>query len=90
MSVLSLQANSSPASTGFSLGVSSRAERAVALLQPQRFDRVVAAAGDAELVARGHQVLVHADRELGGNVELPTEFADVGDAGRANGRSTQA
>ena len=84
MSVLSLQANSRPASTGCLAGCQLTAEGAVALLQPQRLDRVVAAAADPEVLARRHQVLVHADRELGGHVELPAQFADVGDPGGAH------
>ena len=74
---------------GIVVGGQLAAERPVALLQPQRLDRVVAAAGDVERRARGHQVLVDADRELGGDVEFPAQLTHVGDPGRANRRVSQ-
>ncbi len=57
------------------------AEGAVRLLQPQRLDGVVAGVDQAETVARGDQVLVGADGELGRHVQFPAKLADVGDPG---------
>src|SRR5215213_2721330 len=42
-------------------------ECAIALLQPHRLDRVVAAAPDPESLTRFDQLVIHADRELGGH-----------------------
>src|SRR4029079_11051446 len=53
---------------------------AVALLEPQRVDRLVAA-GDQALIPPGRPELVPESRaELGRAVELPAELADIGDA----------
>ena len=90
MSVLQLAREQQPGLDGVLARGQFAAEGAVALLQPQRLDRVVAAAADAERRAPArHQVLVDADGEFGGHVELPAQFADVGDPGRAHGRITQ-
>src|SRR5829696_6265938 len=64
-------------------------ECAICLLQPHRLDRVIAAAPDPESLTRFHQVLIHADRELGGHVEFPAQFADVGYSGRPHRRVAQ-
>ena len=84
MSVFSLQANSRPAFDRVVVRGQLAAEGPVRLLQPQRLDRVVAGVGQAKPVARGDQVLVGADGELGRHVQLPAELADVGDPGGAD------
>ena len=55
---------------------------AVALLEPQRVDRLVAAGDEAVLAARLPDRVPEREPELRRAVELPAELADVGDAQR--------
>ena len=55
---------------------------AVALLEPQRVDRPVAARDEAEIASRLPDRIPEREPELGRAVELPAELADVGDAQR--------
>ena len=59
---------------------------AVALFQAQPLDRAVAGIGDAVFLARRHQRVVDAQGKLDGNVQLPAELADIGDAKRKHRR----
>ena len=59
-----------------------RAPHAVALLEPQRVDRLVAACDEPELPAGLPDRVPEREPELGRAVELPAELADVGDAQR--------
>ena len=74
-----------PGLDGTDVGRELTAEGAVALVQPQRLDRVVAAAVHVEVGAGREQVVVDTDGELGRHVQLPAELADVGDPGGAHG-----
>ncbi len=58
----------------------SDAPGAIALLEPQQLDRAIAGVGDAVRRACRHERLVDGGRELDGDVQLPAELADIGDA----------
>ena len=63
MSVLSLQANTQSGLDRVEVGGQLAAERAVALLESHRLDRVVAGVDEAEVGAGRHQRVVHAERD---------------------------
>ena len=62
------------------LGGDVRAPDAVALLEAERVDRLVAARDEPVLAARLPELVPEPGAELGRAVELPAELADVGDA----------
>ena len=64
-------------------------ERPVALLQAHGLDRVIAPAGDTELLTGREQILIDTDGELGWNVKFPTQFTHIGDPGGAHTRIAQ-
>ena len=57
---------------------------AVALLHPQRVQRVVAGVAQPVRGARRDEYVEHTGRELGGDVQLPAQFAHVGDTAGAH------
>ena len=59
---------------------------AVALLQAQRLDGAIAGVGDAVSLPVAHQRIIDARRELGRDMQLQAELADIGDAERKHGR----
>ena len=61
-------------------------ERAVALVEPQRVDGVVAGQPQAQVGPGGDEPVPHARRELGRHGELPAQLADVGHPGGPHAR----
>ena len=59
---------------------------AVALLGPAGVHGMVAGVGQAELAACLDDPVEDVDRELGGDIELPAQLADIGDAGGTDPR----
>ena len=89
MSVVSLQVNRRPASTGLWSGRQVGAEGPIPLVQPQRVDGVVAGVGERKVGAGLDQRLVDAHGELARHVQLPAQLPHVGDPGGPDGRVTQ-
>ena len=69
------------------VGADVRRPDAVALLQPQAVDRPVARIAQAVFGACRLQRVVDRDHVVGGDVQLPTQLADEGDAHGADGRA---
>ncbi len=64
------------------VGPNLRAPGAIALFEPQGFDGAIAGIGDAVRGACRHEGVIDGCRELDRHMQLPAEFADVGDAQR--------
>ena len=62
---------------------------AVRLLDAQRIHGVHADEPEPGFIALGGDRVEHAAGKLGGDVELPSQLADVGDARRAHPRVTE-
>ena len=80
----SFTAKPSPASYGSCSIGHVGAEGAVALLQPQAVERAAAGGDDAVLLAGVQQQVPQPRAVVGGGVELPAEFADVGQPQRGH------
>ena len=60
---------------------------AIAFLQTQALDRAVTGIGETVRLAGFQKPLIDAERLLGGNVQLPAQFADVADPQRKKARA---
>lgn len=85
MPVFSLQAKSRPASHRVIVRAELAPVRAIRLFQPHRLDGIVTGIHHPQPGTRGHEILIDANREFGGDVKLPAEFPDVGNPGCPNG-----